>query len=235
MSENRKRIYEDGTYIRNNPDWHQADSRWKASKIVEMLERNKICPGTVSEIGCGAGEVLRCVSDSLGAGVKCTGFEISPQALDMCRQKIRPGLNFLGDDLLQVENARFDLLLAIDVLEHIEDCFGFVRTLRSKAAYKVFHIPLDLSVQSVLRVSPILKLRRSVGHIHYFTKETALALIKDAGYAIDDAVLTFGSVELPRRGWKATLMKWPRRLAAAVSPDLSARILGGASILVLAR
>jgi len=235
MTADGKGIYEDGTYVRNNPDWHQADSHWKAAKIVEILYRNQVRPRSVSEIGCGAGEVLRGVSDSLGPGVECTGFEISPQALAMCRQKIRPGLDYLGDNLLQVHDTRFDVLLAIDVLEHVEDCFGFARTLRSKATYKVFHIPLDVSVQSVFRVSPILKLRRSVGHIHYFTKETALALLEDAGYTIDDAVLTFGSVELPKRGWKATLMKLPRRVATAVSPDLSARILGGASVLVLAR
>ena len=76
--------------------------------------------------------------------------------------------------------------MAIDVFEHVEDYFGFLRKLREKAEYKIFHIPLDLSVQTVLRSSPIIKGRKSVGHIHYFTKETALETLKDTGYEIID-------------------------------------------------
>ena len=45
----------------------------------------------------------------------------------------------------------FDLLLMLDVFEHVEDYIGLLRAVRSKAKQKLFHIPLDLSVQSVLR------------------------------------------------------------------------------------
>jgi len=85
-----------------------------------------------------------------------------------------------------------------------------LRKLKEKAEYKIFHIPLDLSVQTVFRASPIVKVRASVGHIHYFTKETALETLKDTGYQIIDYVYTGGSLELPNRGWKANLLKVPR-------------------------
>ncbi|MDX9745689.1 MAG: hypothetical protein WCX84_00020 [Syntrophales bacterium] len=98
--------------------------------------------------------------------------------------------------------AHFDIVMAIDVFEHVEDCFGFLRKLKEKAEYKIFHIPLDLSVQTVLRSFPIIHGRKSVGHIHYFTKETALETLKDTGYLIIDYFYTGGSLELPNRGWK---------------------------------
>lgn len=39
-------------------------------------------------------------------------------------------------------------------------------------------------------------MRRSVGHIHYFTKETALALLEDTGYRVIDHGYTWGATEL---------------------------------------
>lgn len=99
----------------------------------------------------------------------------------------------------------------------------------------MFHIPLDLSVQSVLRSSPIMQRRESVGHIHYFTKETALALLKDTGYEVIDYCYTNSSLELPNLSWKAKLMKLPRKLFFFIHQDLTVRILGGFSLLVLAK
>lgn len=129
----------------------------------------------------------------------------------------------------------FDIVMAIDVFEHIEDYFGFLRGLRAKAEFKIFHIPLDLSVQTVLRASPIIKRRKAVGHIHYFTKETAFATLKDTGHEIVDYFYTRGSLELPDRGWRANLLKYPRKIAFTVNEDLTVRILGGYSLLVLAK
>jgi hypothetical protein len=79
-----------------------------------------------------------------------------------------------------------------------------------------------------------MKLRSSVGHVHYFTKETALATLKDTGYEIIDYFYTNGS-ELPNRGWKANLMKLPRKMSFLIDQDLAARMLGGFSLMVLAK
>jgi hypothetical protein len=109
-----------------------------------------------------------------------------------------------------------------------------LRSLRGKGTYKVFHIPLDLSVQTVLRSSPIMKQRSLVGHIHYFTKETALAALKDTGYEIIDHFYTNNS-ELPNRGWKTRVIKLPRKFLFSSDEDLTVRVLGGFSLMVLAK
>ncbi len=226
-------IYKDGAYLEKNPTWHEEDSPWKAKQLAKILKNNNIVPSRICEIGCGAGDILNCLANEYGEDVVFSGYDISPQAFEICRKKVKPNLHFFLKDLLDDEAVEFDVVMAIDVFEHVENYFGFLRKLKKKGTYKIFHIPLDLSVQSVLRETPISKVRQSVGHIHYFTKETALATLKDTGYEVIDYFYTSGSLELPNRGWKANLMKLPRSLFFSLHQDLAVRILGGFSLLVL--
>lgn len=228
-------VYEDGTYLKNNPTWHEEDSAWKTRQINKILTKNNVKPISVCEIGCGAGEILNCMTQSYGENVDFSGYEISPQAFSICKKKEKPNLKFHSQDLFLQENARFDVVMAIDVFEHVEDYFGFLRKLRPMGTYKVFHIPLDLSVQTVFRSEPIMKGRREVGHIHYFTKDTALATLNDTGYQVIDYAYTSGSLDLPNRGFRANLLKLPRRLLFSLKQDFAVRLLGGFSLMVLAR
>lgn len=228
------KIYEDGKYLENNPSWHEEDSPWKASQISKMMDRNRLDPTRVCEIGCGAGEILHQLSEHYPEKAYF-GYEISPQAYEMCQKRSKGNLTFHLRDLLEEDDPCFDLVLVIDVIEHVEDCFGFLRKLKETGEYKMFHIPLDLSVQTVLRSSPITKARASVGHIHYFSKETALETLKDTGYEIVDHFYTCGSTELPNRGWKANLMNIPRKLAYSINQDYAVRIMGRYSLMVLAK
>src|SRR2546421_3919213 len=106
-------IYTDGTYLRNNPDWHVDDSPWKAKHIATMLERHGIVPQTVCEIGCGAGEVLRELSSHLPASTRFFGYEISPEAYAICKRKANDKLSFRLANLLDEEGTRFDVVMAI--------------------------------------------------------------------------------------------------------------------------
>jgi len=226
-------IYEGGKYLQNNPTWHEEDSAWKAQQILRVLRSNGLNPATLCEIGCGAGAVLHQLSIALDNGVKCTGYEISPQAFDLCKSRSRSNLIYLREDLLRTSLPPFDVVMAIDVFEHVEDYLGFLRQLRLKGRYKIFHIPLDISVQSVLRSEPIVRLRMNVGHLHYFTQETALATLRDTGYRVIDYFHTASALDLPNRGLKANLMKVPRKLLFALHRDFAARLLGGFSLMVL--
>lgn len=227
--------YEDGRYAAANPGWHEEDSPWKAARIAALLDRHQLRPATVAEVGCGAGGVLQALSGRWGPGVQCQGYEVSPDAFARCQGKATPSLQFHLRDLLAEDTAPVDLVLAIDVFEHVDDYLGFLRRLRGKGRHTVFHIPLDLSAQTVLRGTPLLTARHTVGHLHHFTQQTALATLRDTGYDVLDHVYTAGALELPARHGKAALLKLPRRLLFALAPDLTVRLLGGWSLLVLAR
>ena len=180
------KMYTSGEYLENNPTWHTEDSPWKAQQIYKILNNNNLLPKTVCEIGCGAGEILKQLSLKLDENVNFCGYEVSPQAYELCKERESDRVHFFLKNLLEEDKAFFDVLLVIDIIEHVEDYFGFLRKIRNKAEYKVFHIPLDLSAQTVHRSSPIIKGRQTVGHIHYFTKETAIASLIDTGYEIVD-------------------------------------------------
>jgi len=228
-------VYNDGTYLTNNPTWHEEDSPWKAKQISRILNKNEINTSSICEVGCGAGGILNYLADSYGTDVTFYGYEISPQAFDICRQKEKQNLHFFHKDLLRENDGFFNVVMAIDVIEHVEDYFDFLRKFRVRGKFHIFHIPLDLSVQTVLLSNPILKCRTSVGHIHYFTKETALATLKDTGYEVIDSFYTDSIADIPNVGWKVSPMKWPRKLFFSINQDLAARVLSGFSLLVLAK
>ena len=98
----------------------------------------------------------------------------------------------------------------------------------------MYHIPLDIHVSAVLRAS-FLKARVSVGHIHYFTAESALATLTDTGHKILGSFYTDGGTALASQNpsWKRSLANVPRRLISLASTAWAARLVGGYSLMVL--
>ena len=117
---------------------------------------------------------------------------------------------------------------------NIDDYLGFLRSVKPRGTYKTFHISLDLSVQGILRNVPI-KRRVELGHIHYFTKETALESLRGRGHEVMDHFNTPSSIELPNMPFRTHLANIPRKIAFPLHHDLAAGLLGGYSLLVLAR
>lgn len=228
-------IYENGTYLKNTQTWHEEDSAWKAEQIIHIIKKNGINPSNICEVGCGAGEILNYMVNYYNNKIMCYGYDISPFAYEICKKKEKSNLKFYLKDILNENDIYFDVLMAIDVFEHVEDYFGFLRKIRNLGEYKVFHIPLGISVQAVLRGTPIIEARKKVGHIHVFNKEMALATLEDTGYEILDYYYTKGSLELPNIGWKAKLLRLPRRALFKINPDFTSKMLGGFSLLVLAK
>jgi len=230
----RDSIYATGEYARKSPTYHVEDSAWKAVQILRMIRRHGLTMESVAEIGCGAGEILRELQRQLPVDVVFYGYDISPQAIALSKARANERLTFFCEDLLSKATEQFDLLLCIDVVEHVEDYMGFLRRMRAKASRFIFHIPLDLSVQMVLRCRPILRAREEVGHLHYFMKETALATLRSCDYQILGWEYTPSGLDQPK-SLEARLMKAPRRVLFAASRDLAVRLLGGYSLLVLAQ
>lgn len=227
-------IYRDGEYLKKNPSWHVEESPWKAKQVMRMLKRNNLQPRTICEAGCGVGEVLKQLQKHLDSECRFWGYEISPQAFEMCQARANERLRFKLADIGREENVFFDLMLVLDVIEHLEDYFTFLRDIRSKSNYTIFHIPLDLCAQAVLRKNGILKRRNLYAHIHYFTKETAIRTLEDVGYEVLDHFYTPRMIDLPLDQVQK-ILRFPRKICFALHPDLTVRALGGFALLVLAR
>jgi SAM-dependent methyltransferase len=227
-------LYVDGEYLARNPAWHTEESAWKARQVLRMLWHNRVAPKTVCDVGCGAGEVLKQLQQNLDKECVFWGYDISPQAIELAKARASEKVHFELGEARPDRDKFFDLILAMDVIEHLPDYFSFLRTLKVMGLHKIFHIPLDLSVQTVLRRNGLVKRREMYAHLHYFTKETALRTLSDAGYEVLDYFYTPRSIDFGMTPGQL-LLKLPRKLLFAVHGDFTARLLGGFSLLVLAR
>jgi SAM-dependent methyltransferase len=223
-----------GEYLEKVPHWHTDDSMWKAKHVREMLQRNSLLPRIIGEIGCGTGEVLRQLQLHMDPQCSFVGYDIAPQAIELSRKRQNERLNCRLADIREDANARFDLLLILDVLEHQENYFSFLRGTKSLAPNKIFHTVLDLSAQAILRKENLSRRRRMTDDLHFFTKETFLQALRDEDYEILDWFYVPRSMHRAS-GLIRKLLQLPRRICFALNSDFAVRLLGGYSLFVLAK
>jgi SAM-dependent methyltransferase len=222
-------MYMNGSYLERNPGWHEHDAAWKAAQVLELLNDRQLRPESIVDIGCGTGGVLEAIG-SAWEDIRLVGYDPSPDAIGMFKRTDKVELHVGAPPDV---SEHYELLLSLDVFEHVEDYIGFLRSLRLLADWFMFHIPLDSSAQSVMRERPLLAARSAVGHLHYFTRGTALASLETAGFKIVCDKLLFPTT-LPDRRVKTRIANIPRNIGRHLRPELSARILGGSTLLVLA-
>jgi SAM-dependent methyltransferase len=222
-----------GDYLKSNPNYHVEDSNWKAKQIKKLIHRNNLKIDSIAEVGCGAGAILNELQQKLNANIRFTGFDISQDAIDLAKRYSNDGLNFERKFASEIKDS-YDLLLVIDVFEHVEDYIGFLDSIKAISNFKIFHIPLDISVQTIL-FNKLLEPRKSVRHLHYFTKDTALETLKDLNYEIIDYFYTPSSIELPGKKFTTLIANFFRKFLYSINKDFAVRLLGGYSLILLTR
>lgn len=238
-------LYTSEDYLKNNPGWHVDASPWKASVMLQAIKRNHLQPRSVCEIGCGAGEILKILQANLPEGSTFRGYDIAPDAIALAKNRENEFLHcFLGDVRDDVDYF-CDLILIIDTLEHFENCFQLLRDIKAKSTYKIFQLPLDISVKSVLW-NRLPEYRHATGHLHFFSKDIALEVVKDAGYEVLDcfyAIEPFRGIGIRPLSFPLgqirtvvrALQRLPLVLLYALNQDLAARIFGNWKLIVLAQ
>lgn len=226
--------YLNGDYAQKNPQWDSADAIWKAEKLLKLLLDRKCRPSSIVEIGCGSGKILA-EMHRFFPHASLAGFDIAPEATRFWEESTALGIRFMLADYLALEEPIPDLILVLDVLEHLGNPWEFLVRLRPRSKLVAIHFPLDLSAVSVLRESPLLQVRAKVGHLHFFTRRLALSLLEESGFEIVEARYTGAALDAPQRSFKTKVGGWVRRIAYAVNRDLGARLLGGETLMVLAR
>lgn len=227
--------YLNSDYLEHNPNWDLEDTPWKANIVAAILARNGIQPSSICEVGCGSGGCLAELRAKYPE-TELSGFDIAPDAAKFWAKYDELNIYFEVGDVLQKPSLKCDVMLMLDVVEHLADPHSFLASLQGKASYYIFHIPLDLSAASVFRETPLLYVRNKVGHIHYFTKGLALSLLKESGYKVVEASYTQAGYTAPIRSWKTLLVR-PLRwiMQILIGKDRVVRLLGGETLIVLAK
>jgi len=206
--------------------WHAEDSLWKYEVMKPFLEQLDF--QSCVDVGCGAGVVLRSLAVH-HPGAQCDGYEVSADAAKLWDSDL-PNLSYHHADIF-ANSDTYDLLISCDVLEHVEDYYGFLRALRDRAHYFIYHVPLDMFALASLTQNYGRK-RKDVGHLHYFDKDTILEVMRECGYSLVDAKLT--------KAYKATNAKTSKKLRLLRSigerlwgTGFNSRLLGGYSMMIL--
>ena len=223
--------YKDGSYAAKHPTWHAERSTWKAQQVANLIDKAKLQPKSILDIGCGVGECLLYLTERYQCGASSLGIEPSP---DVQPSTAAQAANLtITKQTLNDVNSHFDLAIMLDVFEHVDDYLGFLRQAKGKADWYAFHIPLDIYAIRVL-AGRMLTSRKQHGHLHYFTLETALATLKEAGFTIDSWRFTPAAFDGPNRN-PYTPRNLISRIGYRLCPKLISRTIGGYSLAVLAR
>ena len=223
-------------YLRQNPSWDEEDSPWKAQKIINLLARWRISPQSVCEVGCGAGGVLAALRDHLGPAVPLVGYDIAPALQNFWVKHRDQQITFkLADFLQEPEDSRYDILIMVDVIEHLENPFYFLKQVLRRANWFILLIPLELHALGAIRNTPFIRARQKLGHLHFWNKDLTLMMLQDCGMNVIAWEYALSSIELVSPTLARSLARWPRKFFFSLAPNWTARTLGGFSLLVLAR
>ena len=107
--------------------WFRARRR----VISSLLSRAALPPSPrILDAGCGTGRNLL----EFGSLGQATGVDVSPQAVEFCRGRGVEDVRQAAVEELPFDALSFDLLLATDVIEHVDDDVAVLRELRRVAA-----------------------------------------------------------------------------------------------------
>lgn len=234
--------YLSGDYIKKNHSYHTEDSKFKWKNFSNILKKSNINLNEInyiSDIGCGSGQILIMANNSNLFNKQCVfdGYDINPDAIKEAK-KNSSKLSFFNEDFVNLKEAKRDLIIAADVFEHVQDTYDFLTKLKDKGNFFLFNIPLEISLFSMIRKKNIFKDSfNNVGHLHFYTKRTALLTLENLGFKILDYNLVNNRFEEFKKTKKirSLLINIPQYFVEKVNQNLACSIFGGYSLVVLAR
>jgi len=237
-----KNIYKNKVYYNKNPNYHAEDSVFKYKNLIQIIKKNQIKIefdkiNKIVEIGCGAGKIIHLFKKSnLFRNASFCGYDINPDAIKLAKLNFRD-VNYICDDFLENRDSS-NIVICADVFEHVENPYDFLKKLLIKSDMFIFNIPIEINLISILlRTNIFKKSYEDVGHLHFYTQETALLLLENCGYKIINTnfVSNFKNLNKKNISLLRLLFYIPHMILSLFSYEIASRILGGCSLVVLAK
>jgi SAM-dependent methyltransferase len=205
-------VYADDAYWNGGREYGYSDyeQAWRDARrlLLARLDRlDHLTPSrTMLEIGCAAGYFLH---QARSRGWQVFGVELSPMMRKRSAELVGCPV-FASLDEAVVAVLRFDCVAMFEVIEHLADPLGFMRTVRAAmtpGAMLVLSTP-NFGAPEALRNQYSNHWFSPPAHVSYFTAATLRDCIEQAGF---EAVQIAGVLE-------GDEMPLPHVLAAALAP-----------------
>jgi SAM-dependent methyltransferase len=152
--------------------WFLARRRIIANVLGRLLEGKE--RARLLDFGCGCGGNTAFFASQ--PNLEVVGVDINERAIEFCRERGLANVELIPMEGWEPEPEAFDAVVALDVLEHIEDHVGVLRTLWKgvkPGGFVLATVPAFMSLWSGHDVS--------LHHFRRYTKHTLDDLARDAG------------------------------------------------------
>ena len=160
-------------YTNKNPLMRRAIGAF-LDDAVSMVEAT--CAKSVLDVGCGEGFVSSRLCDK-----HLVGVDISRSALNLAMQN-SPGAAFALGDIYRLPfgEKSFDLVMAMEVLEHLEEPEKAIAELgKLSKKYCLFSVPNEpyFRIMDLLRGKNIVRLGSDVEHVNHWSEKRFAELV----------------------------------------------------------
>ncbi len=213
-----------GTNIYENKTDQRYSSHAVALKVVQQFR-----PGKLLDIGCGPGFVAKCCTDM---GVKVTGVDLfDPPSNHFMQQFFK--VNLETQDL-PVDALSYDMVLMMDIIEHLSNPEQFLLKLRNETTADLVGTKAPVLVISTPNIAfASIRLGLLLGRFNYadrgildithkrlFTSSSLRQMLTDCGYEIEAWRAVGPPFELVINGSVGTTLSSICDVLARLMPDL---------------
>jgi len=146
--------------------------------ILEYIQKNKIRINNFLEIGIGSGDLIASLSPYFISGI---GMDIGQEAVEVASYNVnQPKIKFELKDFLQSEEKdKYQLIVALEVLEHIEDdkaAINKINQLLTQGGIFIMSVPAHQKQWSILD--------EWAGHYRRYEKKSLIKLFEQNNFEI---------------------------------------------------
>ncbi|MEI7556796.1 class I SAM-dependent methyltransferase [Candidatus Chlorohelix sp.] len=198
-------------FLKEDTHWWHVGKRILMEQLIRKYMPHLQENAKLLDVGCGTGRML----DMLAGFGTPWGIDMSEEALDFCRQ--RGFYNLLRHDLNQPFDFdfNFDVISALDVIEHLEDDLQGLRNLRKALKPNGILIISVPSYQFMFSYWDV-----ALGHKKRYTLKSLTKVVESAGYTIVKKSYTNTSILIP-----AAVIRFLKGLAGRINRKIYARLL----------
>ena len=134
------------------------------------------------EVGCGDGDFLLFFENY---NIPILGIDVSKESVSIAREKVRSGhVEVEVQDVVDL-NRRFDVVFALNILEHVKHDDASIGNLSKVADWLVITVPAHKWLYS--------KFDRNVGHVRRYNRQELLLLLEKHNFKVKE-VYSIGSI-----------------------------------------